>query len=533
MSLPVLIGFAGVLVAAVATGLLAGRCVRQPGVGLVLCTAAALALTAALAAQSIGFANGFGPVTFRAVQLLELLLAPLWLAWGLAELTWRSEAARFGARLICAALTVVGGVILATDPLFGPPFRKSWPLATVYYQPFSRDVLDLTQVVAVVIAVVSVGLAAARPTTDRRWTRALAGAAAVAFAVLLTAGLRFSLPARSAYPLDGILAAVLVWFGATSIPDRPGRAGRDREPAGYQAPDADGYEAPEAQYADAANGHRHPGGAQELDRGSAGSREPGRPGAPYGPNGLSEPGAPRGPDEPGGPGGPGPRQPPTPPGPDRHRGAPAPGANGRPLPPDAQSERLAPTATGAKPARPYGRIVIFTLLEDRVADFDRLAEQAADEVRVREPDTLVFVIHLVPNAPLQRIFYEIYRDRAAFDSHEGQPYIQRFVAERRSCVLATNMIELRLKYAKVAPLPSPQLASAPPPSPQLVSGPPPSPQLASVPPVSAVARPGARPQLPPDQSQGTPVPRGSQPLQPLPPGPDRRPPAADRRYGGT
>ena len=96
-----------------------------------------------------------------------------------------------------------------------------------------------------------------------------------------------------------------------------------------------------------------------------------------------------------------------------------------------------------------------------MADFDRLAEQTAEEVRTREPDTLVYVIHLVPNAPMQRIFYEIYRDRAAFDSHENQPYMKRFVADRRACVLATNVIELRLKYAKVAPLPSPQLPSPP------------------------------------------------------------------------
>ena len=85
----------------------------------------------------------------------------------------------------------------------------------------------------------------------------------------------------------------------------------------------------------------------------------------------------------------------------------------------------------------------------------------------------MYVIHLVPNAPLQRIFYEIYRDRAAFDSHESQPYMQRFVAERRACVLATNVIELRLKYAKVAPLPSPQPAAAPAPLPP---GPPQRPQ---------------------------------------------------------
>jgi quinol monooxygenase YgiN len=116
-------------------------------------------------------------------------------------------------------------------------------------------------------------------------------------------------------------------------------------------------------------------------------------------------------------------------------------------------------AAGA--ARPYGRILIFTLLDDRVADFDRLAEETAEYIRTGEPDTLVYVIHLVPNAPLQRIFYEIYRDRAAFDSHESQPYMQRFVVERRTCVLATNVIELQLKYAKVAPLPGPPLPSAP------------------------------------------------------------------------
>ena len=100
----------------------------------------------------------------------------------------------------------------------------------------------------------------------------------------------------------------------------------------------------------------------------------------------------------------------------------------------------------------------------------------------------MYVIHLVPNAPMQRIFYEIYRDRAAFDSHENQPYMQRFVAERRTCVLATNVIELRLKYAKVAPLPGPQPAAAPAPLPP---GPPQRPQ-----PLPAAAGPRG-PQGPP------------------------------------
>jgi hypothetical protein len=130
-----------------------------------------------------------------------------------------------------------------------------------------------------------------------------------------------------------------------------------------------------------------------------------------------------------------------------------------------------------------------------------------------EPDTLVYVIHLVPNAPMQRIFYEIYRDRAAFEQHESQPYMQRFVADRRSLVLATNVIELRLKFAKVAPLPSPAPDPAPPAA--------------------------ARAQLPPGPGWGPPVSQGLQPpvpqglqppvpqsLQPLPPA------RTQRRHGG-
>ena len=61
------------------------------------------------------------------------------------------------------------------------------------------------------------------------------------------------------------------------------------------------------------------------------------------------------------------------------------------------------------------------------------------------------VIHLVPDAPMQRIFYEVYRDRAAFDSHENQPYAMRFVADRRSCVLATNVIEAEAEVRQGRP----------------------------------------------------------------------------------
>jgi quinol monooxygenase YgiN len=111
-----------------------------------------------------------------------------------------------------------------------------------------------------------------------------------------------------------------------------------------------------------------------------------------------------------------------------------------------------PASAASTSTRPYGRLSIFTLLDDRVAEFDQLAEEAAEGVRVHEPDTLVYVMHVVPKAPMQRIIYEIYRDHTAFESHQRQPHILQFEEGRRSCVLVTNIIDLRLKYAKVAPL---------------------------------------------------------------------------------
>jgi quinol monooxygenase YgiN len=565
MSLPVLIGFAGVLVAAVATGVLAGRCVRRPRIDFVVWTVATLGLTIALAAQSMGFQGGFGSVTFRAVQLFALMLAPLWLAWGLVELAVPNEAARFGMRLVTGALTVVASVILSTDPLTAQPFSKAWPLSSVHFQPIALYALDVVQAAAVVAVAVGAGMAAARARNDPSWRPAMAAVIPVGLAALMMIGLRFPLPATVAYPLLSMLAAALVWFGVSRVPELPRKAARrgglrdgrrdgvrdgsgrhrpgDRPDDDYRPDDrygpADG-QVPEGQYAiygqrGGAPGPGRPRGADDVPGAGPAARPGGGPanGRDPGRRVTSRP-QPRPPERhdwyrgsgPGGPGGPGvdDRLPGTqavpPPGTEAAARAGSDAAFG--------PQASAAGSPAAAPARPYGRIQIFTLLDDRTADFDRLAEQMAEEVRTDEPDTLVYVIHLVPNAPLQRIFYEIYRDRAAFDSHESQPYVQRFVAERRACVLATNVIELRLKYAKVAPLPNPQApvpaGPAPVPSltapspgarPQLPDGPPPRPQ-----PLPAA---GARGPQGASGPHGVPGPQGTQRPQPLPPARSQRP----------
>ncbi len=556
MSVPVLIGFAGVLVAAVATGMLAGRCVRQPRIGFVLWTAATLGLTIALAAQSMGFASGFGPATFRAVQLSAILLAPLWLAWGLVELAVANDTARFGMRLISSALTVVASVILATDPLAAQPFSKAWPLTGPHFQPISHYALDAVQAVAVLAVVASAAVTAAGASRGSGPPVAAVGPAGLA--VLMTAGQRFPLPAGAAYPLLSMAAAALVWFGASRVGELPRRAaGRDARRDGRREGVRDGRDRPGDQPGDdywpdgRAAGDYVPEGGYATYGHRAGRPGPGRPPGDLpgtGPLGRSGP-QPRAPERPDryrrpGPGGPAADE--RPPGAPVHggpvQGGPVQGG-------EAAAAEFGPSAgaagsAAAAPARPYGRILIFTLLDDRVADFDRLAEEAAEQVRTGEPDTLVYVIHLVPNAPMQRIFYEIYRDRAAFDSHESQPYMQRFVAERRSCVLATNVIELRLKYAKVAPLPNPQAAATaaspllPPPPAPLPPGPPQRPQPLPAGPPGGARRPQApsgpqRPQpLPPARPQRPDQPRYDQPRYDQGRPDQRQLPSAGRQYGG-
>src|SRR5207248_1366436 len=108
-------------------------------------------------------------------------------------------------------------------------------------------------------------------------------------------------------------------------------------------------------------------------------------------------------------------------------------------------------APEADVSRLYGQIAIYTLLDGRIDDFDMLAQRVVEQVKAGEPGTLVYVMHGVPSAPMQRILYEVYRDEAAFGQHVNQPYVRQFEEERKPCLLATNVIELGVRHAKFAP----------------------------------------------------------------------------------
>jgi quinol monooxygenase YgiN len=486
----------GALAALMFAGLLARRCIRVPRMATVALLFATGALTVALGAQAGGYYHGFGQTTFRAVQLSAQLIAPLALTWALAELTGKSMGARFASRLAIGAMAVVGAVVLATDPLGSAGFSKTWPAASVHYQIIPNGVLKFVAVVTALAAVIALIVTGVRARQSAGWQTLLLAVAAIAVASLLTDAMRVKLPANSAYVVICVAAAALAWFAA-------GRAsavrleslrsggyawdedtgsftryhGEDTGDFGY-ADDTGGFGRFHGEtdgrgwYADDTGGFRRdatdtdlrgwfrPGGGESGAGARRGAGDTG-----YGSYGTA--GAPATGDvahdqmppgqlpygqvgEPPGRGQIGPNGP---------RGQNGTGGNGGGfvetgdvLPALGEYHPLPESASIEDISRLYGQIAIYTLLDETAEDFERLASEVVEQVKTREPDTLVYVMHGVPAAPMQRILYAVYRDEAAFDRHERQPYIRQFEEEREPYVLATNVIELGVRHAKFMPL---------------------------------------------------------------------------------
>jgi quinol monooxygenase YgiN len=498
MSISVGAAVIGALASLVFAGLLVRRCIRAPTMATVALLIAVAGLAVALAAQAAGYARGFGPTTFRAVQLGAQLIAPLALAWALAELTGKSMGARFASRLALGAITVIGAVVLATDPLNSTGFGKTWPEASVYYQLIPNGVLKFVAVVTAIVAVIALIMTAVRARRRAGWRTLLLAVAAIAVAVLFTDLLRVKLPANSAYVLICVAAAGLAWFGGVRASvvrleslrsggyawdedngsfvkyhdedagdrdygDDTGGYGRFRGEAdgpGWYSDDTGGFRR------DAADtdlrGWFRPGGGEGRDPQEAGThRDAADTG--YGSYGIHGPATgdvahqPVPGQAPYGQVGAGPE----PTGRVAHDEVPN-GQNGAVngggfvetgdlLPALGEYHPVPDSLAGEDTSRLFGQIAIYTLLDETAEEFERLASEVVEQVKAREPDTLVYVMHGVPAAPMQRILYAVYRDEAAFDRHERQPYIRQFEEEREPYVLATNVIELGVRHAKFTP----------------------------------------------------------------------------------
>jgi quinol monooxygenase YgiN len=553
MSVSFLAAGAATAIAAVVTGMLVWRLIRLPRLDQAAWAYAAAGLTVALAAQALGYHRGFNAAAFRAIEVGARLAAPMALAWGMAELTAKSLGVRFGARLLLAALTAIAGVVLAFDPLSGVTFTTAWPIAAEHYQFIPNVVLVVIAAVTGLIALIALAVTAVRARREPGWREVFPAISAAAGAALLTLGLQAKLPVNSGYAAICLIAAVLAWFAGQQSshvrlaalhetvpahddtgwgdaytgtghgayqPDTGGfgRVGSDTDFGGLYQPDTGGF--------GRVGSDTDFGGLYQPDTGGFG-----RVGSDTDFGGLYRPGT-GGIQEAGNDSsafrdigsdtGYGfyrtdtDLRPVVSNGADRPHSEPVPGIieTGDILP--VPFDVFTPAARGSdaqeETARLYGQIVIYTLIDGQAEEFDLLAQAVVEKVKTLEPDTLAYLVHGVPSAPMQRILYEVYRDEAAFAEHGHQSYIQDFDEERKPYVLATNVIELGVRQAKLSPLGGqpggaqvPPAGASQPGRPAWRGGPaPPGPQSAPGEPAPR-GRPG-----PPDE----PGPRG----RPVPPG---------------
>ncbi|WP_084956018.1 putative quinol monooxygenase [Thermoactinospora rubra] len=459
------LAFAGALLAAIAAGALARRLREEAEGWLIAWTVAAAGLALALGGVGVGSLVGFGMGTFKVFQLGGALLAPLWLGIGLVQLLAEKVPARFAAWLIGIASTVVLSVVVVFDPVSKTEaMTKSVPHAATHWPPiFAGYALAAAHVAVALVMVGAVVVAALRwRTGDDYDLDNLHATLVIAPSTLALLGaMRFSVPGIFTTALL-LVAAAGIWYSVL----RPLAPYEDEEEDDIQPePAPRRTETPQPPQAPPVRPRRTSGlgdlvaeyrAADPLDSGPATgvflangvtSGEYGMTSGEYGRHGAPQPQ-------------------PIPQQPIPQQPIPQPPLS-QPQRPQHRQPDLAMPATGAlfpgaevsaAASRPspsiYGLLTVFTLMDGAGAAFDRLAEETVEAVRRSEPDTLVYVCHGVKSAPLQRIVYELYRDEVAYADHQRQPHVERFVAERQSLVLATNVIELNVNAAKVMPLPT-------------------------------------------------------------------------------
>ena len=110
----------------------------------------------------------------------------------------------------------------------------------------------------------------------------------------------------------------------------------------------------------------------------------------------------------------------------------------------------------------FGLFVRFTCKDEASAEaYDRLVAETVEAIKAGEPGTLVYATHLVEGQPLQRIFYELYRDKAAFEAHEASPATRRYLAERDQYLASTEVDWLTLQTGKGTGVERSQLSAGP------------------------------------------------------------------------
>jgi quinol monooxygenase YgiN len=90
----------------------------------------------------------------------------------------------------------------------------------------------------------------------------------------------------------------------------------------------------------------------------------------------------------------------------------------------------------------FGLVVRFNIRdEEAAAQFDALTREAVEQISAEEPGTLIYATHIVEDEPLARVFYEVYADREAFQTHEDAEHVKAFHAAKNPLLVGEHRVE--------------------------------------------------------------------------------------------
>jgi quinol monooxygenase YgiN len=100
----------------------------------------------------------------------------------------------------------------------------------------------------------------------------------------------------------------------------------------------------------------------------------------------------------------------------------------------------------------FGLVVRFDLKDGTGEVFDALTSEAVAHIKEAEPGTLVYACHAVEGDAEARIFYELYRDKDAFEAHERHEHVRRFHEKKAQYLSGEPRVEfLSLQLGKGIP----------------------------------------------------------------------------------
>ena len=100
----------------------------------------------------------------------------------------------------------------------------------------------------------------------------------------------------------------------------------------------------------------------------------------------------------------------------------------------------------------FGLVVRFNLWAGSGEAFDALTSEAVALIKKAEPGTLIYACHAVDGDADARVFYELYRDKDAFEEHERQEHVRRFHEKKERYLAGEPRVEfLNLHVGKGAP----------------------------------------------------------------------------------